>query len=587
MAWHLHRSSGVMCTLHRCQREDMLNFHFTQSLAINSAFQGQAPAPAAPGFDVVSALAESFAPTEKLPSDSEGHFGKTLEFVDARADRSSLKDAQRNDMVDSAKVKAVNRRDWAREQESITAAGADGDAVNQAKQPNDDQSFASKENASVSANDNHKAAEAGLEAEKIMEEVKEVIDQIDLALASGAGQISPEMAALLASLKELLQQIMMQFNQAIDAGAVEGTDTVLLDGKAFAPLLKQLDALVESLKNANAALAERLGLAEGEAGSEIAGEAEQAVSASDAQGAPNQNGLQRAMQAHFLGVEQRAAHIASKLDRAMESDVLPKALQMSAGSTPLKTVGDALLAAQEAASLVEQQLSVGEGSADSGSKEKQAQPVQTPIAPTVSQPTQSAAWAAPSATNGNAGQFGSQSGQGQSQSSANQTTPIQPLGGTQAAAKDATSFESLVRQPAHVRGSASEQVVFQMKSMIKDGVNKMIVKLDPPELGELEIRMQINRAGHADVMIQVERPQTLELLQKDARLLQQALHDAGMSADGGSLSFNLRGENNSGGRQQGHNPYPVTVEDNFDEEILHVASATYVVEVEHGVNIHI
>ena len=37
------------------------------------------------------------------------------------------------------------------------------------------------------------------------------------------------------------------------------------------------------------------------------------------------------------------------------------------------------------------------------------------------------------------------------------------------------------------------------------------------------------------------------MLQRDARLLQRALNEAGLEADGGSLSFDLRGEGDQGG----------------------------------------
>ena len=46
-------------------------------------------------------------------------------------------------------------------------------------------------------------------------------------------------------------------------------------------------------------------------------------------------------------------------------------------------------------------------------------------------------------------------------------------------------------------------------------------------------------------MVNADRPETLEALQRDARGLERALQDAGLRTDSNSLSFNLRG---------GHNP---------------------------------
>ena len=44
------------------------------------------------------------------------------------------------------------------------------------------------------------------------------------------------------------------------------------------------------------------------------------------------------------------------------------------------------------------------------------------------------------------------------------------------------------------------------------------------------------------MIVSIERPETFELLQRDARGLEKALQDAGLKTDSGSLSFNLKGE---------------------------------------------
>ena len=43
-------------------------------------------------------------------------------------------------------------------------------------------------------------------------------------------------------------------------------------------------------------------------------------------------------------------------------------------------------------------------------------------------------------------------------------------------------------------------------------------------------------------VITADRADTLDLLQRDARILQNALQDAGLQADGNSLSFELKGQ---------------------------------------------
>ena len=52
--------------------------------------------------------------------------------------------------------------------------------------------------------------------------------------------------------------------------------------------------------------------------------------------------------------------------------------------------------------------------------------------------------------------------------------------------------------------------------------------------------------GAVKAIIAVERAETFELLQRDARGLEKALQDAGLKTGSGSLSFNLRGETSHG-----------------------------------------
>ena len=74
----------------------------------------------------------------------------------------------------------------------------------------------------------------------------------------------------------------------------------------------------------------------------------------------------------------------------------------------------------------------------------------------------------------------------------------------------------------------------------------LTVTLDPVELGRVEV--SIERSGaEAAIRVVAERPETLALLQRDAKELQRALSDAGVGQNGTSLSFSL---GNGGASQQ-------------------------------------
>jgi hypothetical protein len=88
-----------------------------------------------------------------------------------------------------------------------------------------------------------------------------------------------------------------------------------------------------------------------------------------------------------------------------------------------------------------------------------------------------------------------------------------------------------------------------MARNLQKGISRFDIRLDPPEMGRVDVRMEVRKDGHVVAHMTVDRPETLDLLQRDARALQQALNNAGLQADSDSLNFSLRDQNdNSGGR---------------------------------------
>lgn len=73
------------------------------------------------------------------------------------------------------------------------------------------------------------------------------------------------------------------------------------------------------------------------------------------------------------------------------------------------------------------------------------------------------------------------------------------------------------------------------------GANRFQLRLDPPELGRVDVRMEVSAEGKLSAVIAVERPETLDLLQRDSRALERSLMEAGLKTDSNSLSFSLKG----------------------------------------------
>jgi flagellar hook-length control protein FliK len=99
-------------------------------------------------------------------------------------------------------------------------------------------------------------------------------------------------------------------------------------------------------------------------------------------------------------------------------------------------------------------------------------------------------------------------------------------------------------QPALAIGQATpttDQIAPALVGVLKttDGTHSVIVRLQPAELGQVQIRIDRNSEGVAHVDVTVDRPETLELLQRDQPRLDQALDQAGIPSAGRNVSFSL------------------------------------------------
>lgn len=108
-----------------------------------------------------------------------------------------------------------------------------------------------------------------------------------------------------------------------------------------------------------------------------------------------------------------------------------------------------------------------------------------------------------------------------------------------------TSFADALSAARGSRANANPlvaQVVVQVTKAVSEGSERITIKLSPADLGRIDVRLDIGTDGKIQAVFAADKPQTVEMLQRDARELERALQDAGLRADSGSLSFNLRGE---------------------------------------------
>ena len=89
----------------------------------------------------------------------------------------------------------------------------------------------------------------------------------------------------------------------------------------------------------------------------------------------------------------------------------------------------------------------------------------------------------------------------------------------------------------------------------KAGSSQFDIRLDPPDLGRIDVRLGVDANGRVTSHVTVDRPETLTLLQNQQPQLERALEQAGLKTADNGLQFSLRdqsftGQNNNGGNAQ-------------------------------------
>jgi flagellar hook-length control protein FliK len=97
-------------------------------------------------------------------------------------------------------------------------------------------------------------------------------------------------------------------------------------------------------------------------------------------------------------------------------------------------------------------------------------------------------------------------------------------------------------------------VALEIAANVKSGKSSFDIRLDPADLGRIDVRVQIDQNGQVTSHLTVEKPETLSMLRQDAPQLQQALNDAGLKTDSGGLQFSLRDQ--SSGQNSGNDSNP-------------------------------
>jgi len=80
------------------------------------------------------------------------------------------------------------------------------------------------------------------------------------------------------------------------------------------------------------------------------------------------------------------------------------------------------------------------------------------------------------------------------------------------------------------------------------GTSRFQIRLDPAELGRIDVQLDMDRDGGTTARLTVERAETLDLLKRDQSALERALAQSGLDQSRTTLEFSLRQDSGSGQR---------------------------------------
>jgi flagellar hook-length control protein FliK len=159
----------------------------------------------------------------------------------------------------------------------------------------------------------------------------------------------------------------------------------------------------------------------------------------------------------------------------------------------------------------------------------------------------------------------------------NASTPMpEPVRAVASSLNAASLHSANAGQPNAVPLKGVELAV-EIVSRMREGTRRFDIRLDPPELGRIEVRLEVDRHGHATTRLTVDRPETLDLLQREARGLERALQQAGLKTDQGGLEFSLRQQTNDGTAydQSGRSQRQAELVANDDSEMIDAVVESY------------
>lgn len=138
------------------------------------------------------------------------------------------------------------------------------------------------------------------------------------------------------------------------------------------------------------------------------------------------------------------------------------------------------------------------------------------------------------------------------------------------AARLTTPAETIAHRPtttatADVAAVPLAAVAEHVAARAASGTSRFTVKLDPAELGSIDVRVEVRASGEVRAHLVVERADTLDMMLRDQKNLERSLGAAGLDVSSSGLQFSLRDQNRRDGGGDDRAPTRSAESDEIDE----------------------
>ena len=127
------------------------------------------------------------------------------------------------------------------------------------------------------------------------------------------------------------------------------------------------------------------------------------------------------------------------------------------------------------------------------------------------------------------------------------------------------SFARTGQVPQQAAAANAQAMAAQISKFAQKGETRFEIRLDPADLGKVDVRLTIGSDGQTRAHLFVERPETLDMFMRDQRMMERSLMQSGLNLDKQGLEFSLMDQQDNG-QQMAQNQHEATDQDMYGSD---------------------